>query len=129
MVYCISILSESCNKDSMFPSTSITIWPLSSFIEDVVFGRIRSARWDFPGGPVVKIHSPNTGGPGSISEWGTAKIQHPACCMVQPKNKNKKGAMKYRGYRDVWTCTRISVQSAKPRKLWAKRPSPSIDKL
>ena len=125
MVCGISIMSESCTKDSVFPSTSTRIWPLSSFIEDVVFGGIRRARWDFPGGPVVKIHAPNTGGHGSIPGWETAKIQHPASCTVQAKNKNEKGARKSRGHRDVWKCARISIQSAKPRKLWAKQPSPS----
>ena len=59
-------MSESCTKDPMFPSSSTTTWPRSSFIEDAVFGGIRRARRDLPGGPVVKIRAPNTAGPGSI---------------------------------------------------------------
>ena len=30
---------------------------------------------DFPGGPVVVLHNPNAGYPGSIPGWGT-KIPH-----------------------------------------------------
>ena len=51
-----------------------------------------------------------------------SSIPHPAQCR---QKKNEKGARKSRGHRDVWKCTRISIQSAKPRKLWAKQPSPS----
>ena len=39
------------------------------------------AKWDFPGGPVVKTLPSNAGGEGSIPGWG-AKIPHAS----QPKN-------------------------------------------
>ena len=87
-------MSESCTKDSMFPSSSTTIWPLSSFIEDVVFGGIRRARWDFPGGPVVKIHTPNTAGPGSVldGELLRSSIPHAARCSQKTKMKKVPGS-------------------------------------
>ena len=92
-------MSESCTKDPMFPSSSTTTWPRSSFIEDAVFGGIRRARRDLPGGPVVKIRAPNTAGPGSIldGELLRSSIPHAAQCSQKAKMKKVPGSPGARG--------------------------------
>lgn len=52
----------------------------------------RKIYWDFPGGSVLRLHTPNVGGPGSIPGEGTrsrmlqlssyAATEDPACQLV-----------------------------------------------